>query len=235
MLITGVIFTTAGFALAGLPPFATFAGKAVVEQAASEMAREWLQWVFLLASALTGGTVLRAACTMFRGWGAANIFSLSAPASGDKEGAETKHPEKGTPWVMWLPALFLLLVAGVAGPAASIHSVCDYAAGQFVDTSGYRETVLLGLRGAEEQPPPHTGSVSETGKGMAGAALAIAIAAAALFSHRLPDSTLERIRSVATPFLDLARRLHSGQIGDYAAWFMAGSAILLLAALNLPL
>src|SRR5919201_1364959 len=58
---TGVLFVLGALALATLPPFGSFAGKALVEGAALDKGYTWVPAVILVVSALVGGAVLGAA------------------------------------------------------------------------------------------------------------------------------------------------------------------------------
>jgi multicomponent Na+:H+ antiporter subunit D len=58
-----------GLALAGLPPFGTFLGKALMEEAAGRAGHAWVAWLFVVASAVSAAAVLRAGLHVFAGWG----------------------------------------------------------------------------------------------------------------------------------------------------------------------
>ncbi len=64
----GIIVAFGALGLAGFPPFGTYQGKALIEKAAQSVGAGWLQWVFMLASALTSAAVLRGAGRIFLGW-----------------------------------------------------------------------------------------------------------------------------------------------------------------------
>ncbi len=63
------LFAAGGLALAGLPLFGTFVGKAMIDRAAGDAGLAWLPYVLLVAAAATSGSVLRALGTMAFGWG----------------------------------------------------------------------------------------------------------------------------------------------------------------------
>ena len=103
----GLAFLVGGLALSGLPPFGTWLGKSVLEEAAGRLDYGWLKPLLLVASALTGGAVLRAAGRVFLGIGPAPDH--------DQDGDTPKREEKETdedydrpPAVMFVPALTLL-------------------------------------------------------------------------------------------------------------------------------
>ncbi|KZS73076.1 hypothetical protein A4G29_21555 [Mycobacterium kansasii] len=62
------LYLLVALALAGLPPFGTALGKSLCEEA---IGSGWASALFLLASAATGGAVLRAGVRCFTRWGAA--------------------------------------------------------------------------------------------------------------------------------------------------------------------
>src|SRR5205807_2479724 len=66
---TAALFVVGGLALAGLPPFATYLGKGLVDTAGASAGLHWLPVLLVLVSALTGGAVLRMAGRVFAGLG----------------------------------------------------------------------------------------------------------------------------------------------------------------------
>jgi multicomponent Na+:H+ antiporter subunit D len=221
-------YVVAALALAGLPPFATFSGKELIEQNAAALGFHWLSPVFLFASAVTGGGVLRAGLAIFFGLGRGNFLSSSAPCSGRSESRETARGERKTHLTMGLPLVLLLaaaLVAGVCIPAEEETA----AAGRFVDGEGYRAAVLEGKKvggtaSYHRLEPDYS-------QGIAGVAWAVLLAATALYSYRLPRRLLRFLQESAGQPLRVVRNLHSGYVGDYVAWFMAGSAVIAVFAL----
>src|SRR3954451_104471 len=67
--LTAVLWMVGGLAIASLPPFGPFLGKALIEAAATEEGFAWVTAVFVAASLLTGAAVLRAGARIFLGWG----------------------------------------------------------------------------------------------------------------------------------------------------------------------
>ena len=58
-----------GLALAAMPPFGPFVGRAMIEDAATQDGLGWVSPVLVVASALIGGAVLRVVRTVFLGRG----------------------------------------------------------------------------------------------------------------------------------------------------------------------
>jgi multicomponent Na+:H+ antiporter subunit D len=227
--VTATLFSLSGLALAGLPPFATCAGKAIMEQSADSLGYGWISVIFLISSALTGGAVLRAAGSVFFGLGTANFMSETAPTSGDREPPETKGQTGKTPVLMWLPFLILLCCAFAVGVVPQVAERGAQAAARFTDARAYQDNVL---RGAKLVPAsvPYERHPDWRG-GTAGAALALAVAALFLYHPPLPAPLLRGYKAAAKPAVSLLRSIHSGYIGDYVTWFMIGAAVMMAVAI----
>ncbi|TYC16920.1 NADH-quinone oxidoreductase subunit D [Actinomadura syzygii] len=236
MPVTGAVFLLGGLFLAGLPPSGTFAGHSVTEHAATEIGWWWYTPLSVAASALTAGAVLRVWAVVWR--------SAPAPAASRRDGPqEREDPETrvtlgSLPWTMLAPGL-VLLAAGLAtglipgGPVAA-------AAEAFTGHGAYAALVLDG-RLTHPRPVP---ADPWTLPGFAGAAVTVLLAvliAAATLPHAAPDGGGGRVggrlarrpagRAVGRAAAAVTARLHalhSGHIGDYAAWLTAGVAVLAL-------
>ncbi|MCT9144498.1 complex I subunit 5 family protein, partial [Streptomyces violarus] len=200
-----VLFAVGGLGLAGLPPFGTALGKSVTEEAVGGP----LTVLYVLASAVTAGAVLRVAARVFLGLGPRPQKGDAYETTGSGEEPETRQRLSRVPDTMTLvPGLLLagsLAVGVVPGFAEAVgHAVQEAGTGGLVHVSVHWTPlgVLLGL---------------------ASTALALALAAVAVTRPRLlavPDR--------AQPL----RRLQSGHVGDYVAWLLVGTT--LLGALALP-
>ncbi|MFD3419158.1 complex I subunit 5 family protein [Streptomyces decoyicus] len=225
----GALFGVGGLALAGLPPFGTALGKAVIEEAAGG----WATALCVLVSAATGGAVLRAGARVFLGLGPVpeSAAPESRPADDDAAAAEEttgkeEEPETRGGRLSRIPDSMLVvptaLLAGAlaVGLVPALRTGIGRASDAFTDHAGYVTAVLYG-RAAEPTPtpPPHW-SVAGVLWGLLATALAAALA---LLAVRRPG------RREPTRWATPLRRLHSGHVGDYVAWFLAG--ITLLAAL----
>ncbi|MEU6474900.1 complex I subunit 5 family protein [Streptomyces massasporeus] len=204
----GVLFAVGGLGLAGLPPFGTALGKSLAEEAAGTP----LTVLYVLASAITAGAVLRVAARVFLGLGPRPQEpeeGAGYETTGSGEEPETRQRLSRVPDTMTVvPAVLLaasLAVGTVPGFAVAVaHAVQEAGTGGLVHTSVHWTPlgVLLGL---------------------ASAALALALAAVAVARPRL----------LAAPGRALPlRRLQSGHVGDYVAWLLVGTS--LLGALALP-
>jgi multicomponent Na+:H+ antiporter subunit D len=217
------VFLIAGLALAGLPPFGPGLGKAVAEDAAAVAGYPWLTAVFVVVSAATGGAVLRAGLRIFLGLGG-RPQAQPEQTSGGGEQEETERSLSRTPAGM-LAAMVLLLAGGAAvGMVPWLAAAVSRGAELFTDRGGYVAQALL-------EAPGHTPGASPAVAwtppglllGLLSTALAAATAGFGLYGRR---------SAVGLP--PVLRRLHSGHVGDYVAWLVAG-ATLLAALVGLPL
>jgi multicomponent Na+:H+ antiporter subunit D len=99
------------------------------------------------------------------------------------------------------------------------------AAAEFTDRAGYVAAALGGAAGSTRPPVPEAGWTT-TGVllGLLSTGLAVAGAAAALWSPRLPRA-LTAAGRLGAPVVAGLRRVHSGRIGDYVAWLLLGTAV----------
>jgi multicomponent Na+:H+ antiporter subunit D len=245
LTITFGLLLLGGLALAGLPPFGTFLGKALMEEAASRAGHGWVAWLFVVASAVSAAAVLRVGLHVFTGW--AGPPGGREPAAGqvpDPGPAETAADRGGgapagsrTHPTMLAPAAVLLLAALALGLLPGLSGRARAAADRLSDHGTYAAAVLDGV----------------TAKAAAGAAeavrlaealplAALTVALAGLLAVAVPARHLRtrgrRRRAAWRGVLHATmtlRRLHSGQVGDSIAWLVVGTAglgVLLTAALR---
>ncbi|HEU5030542.1 MAG TPA: proton-conducting transporter membrane subunit [Spirillospora sp.] len=228
MPVTGATFLLGALGLAGLPPSGLFAGHAVTEHAAEELGWWWFTPLAIAASALTAGAVLRVWLGVFRGTPAEEdpAHGVRPDAGGGHEDPETRPALRNLPWTMLTPGLVLLIGALLAGliPGGPVGA----AAAMFADRDGYAALVLDG-----RVPHPHSVPADPwTASGVAGflatlllAALIAVYAVRRRASDRAGGGILSRAAAATSARL---HALHSGHIGDYAAWLTAGVAVLAL-------
>ncbi|GFE18543.1 hypothetical protein Sgleb_65900 [Streptomyces glebosus] len=213
----GALFGIGGLALAGLPPFGTALGKAVTEEAAGG----WATALFVVVSAATGGAVLRAGARVFLGLGP--VAGSGAATSQQETSGKAEEPETRGGRLIRVPGSMLavpaVLLAGAlaVGLVPGLRTGTGQATDAFTDQSGYLAAVLHG-RATEPAatPPPHWSTAGVLWDLLA-TALAVGLA---LLAVRRPLGA-EPARWT-TPL----RRLHSGHVGDYVAWFLAGITLL---------
>ena len=234
----GLMFALGGLALAGLPPFGTALGKALTEHAA-EQYLSWLPAVFVLTSATTGAAVLRTAARVFLGAGGTPADSSTAETRGDHEEPEVRDPGRPVPGPMLAVPALLLAVCLALGLVPTVTRTLTEAVGRF--TSGDSYLTAAGLLPSHARIIPASDHFATDGGwtgsglllGLLSAVLAVAMASAALWGHRLtgrPALRLRRAANYVTEHLVIPlRRLHSGRLGDNVTWLALGIAALLAA------
>jgi multicomponent Na+:H+ antiporter subunit D len=225
--LAGLLFFVGGISLSTLPGMTTFFGKSLLDSSALEHRYPWLPTVFLLCSILTGGAVLRAAGRVFLGWGASQRQDDVQLVRVAKEEADEEQtsPDWTPPLMLIVPGM-LLLAAVVIGLIPGTIPGIETAAARVADHAAYARWVLRGV-GAHYAPVLH--SHVETFDylyGAGGTVGALALAGVTLFAptlhRRVPGALLGPPRDA----LATLRRLHSGHIGDYIAWWTAAAAML---------
>jgi multicomponent Na+:H+ antiporter subunit D len=225
------VLALGALALAGMPPFGTFAGTALIDDGAREIGLSWLRYPLLLAAALTGGSVLNALGRMAFGWGPPPDPHAHTPRT---ETTETKRND-GFPFAMYALAVLLTLASFSAMLVRGAPSAALGAAARFADRTAQLAVVMHGApSGAMAQPaaPPFGEALVW---GFLATLLAVAFAALALFGHRLTGpfadgrgsrgaGALGVLRRVPVRALEALRAVHDGVVTDYVAWLAAGTA-----------
>ncbi|HEU5200605.1 MAG TPA: proton-conducting transporter membrane subunit [Ktedonobacterales bacterium] len=222
---TGVLFALGGLGLAALPPFGTFLGKGLIEDAAGSAGYGWVTSVLILASIGTGGAVLRAAGQVFLGWGQKKEDRSSE--EGDQEESESGGPSGRTPAVMFAPALVLMLAGLAAGVIPHLGEAIEAASAQFLDQPAYVKAVLGSAvpRFVPLALEPAGVTASMVISGLVATAGAVIYALLALFPSRLPEG-FRRLIALLVDALARLRAVHSGHAGDYVTWITVGVAVL---------
>ncbi len=220
----GLIGVVAGLGLAGFPPFGTYLGKQLMEEGATRLGQEWVTWLFVFASVLTGAAVLRVMGRVFLGWGAASADRSSPTVA---EGRETKTGSDRLPVVMVTMAAALAIAPVISGVVPELSPACQAAAERFISASGYARAVL-DAQSAGAIPPNESTLPTLSGVvlGATAALAAIAIAFASLFQDRFPRALRRGASFIVKPILPPLHALHSGDIRDYVAWIAFGVALL---------
>ena len=221
--ITAALVVACGLAIASLPPFGPWMGKALIDESAREAGAGWLIVVFVLASVLTGAAILRAAARVFWGIGPRSdpsIVDAPAPAEADPE---LNYPHDRVPRTMTVTALGLAAAGLVIGLVPELrHAVAETAA-RFVDRPGYAVAVLQGGSPREVHAEAAQPGLLDVGLGLLTAAGAIGLAYLTLAP---PRPRLHRVGVAAGTVIARLRLLHTGYVGDYVTWLVAGAAVL---------
>lgn len=220
----GVMIVLGAIGLAGLPPFATSFGEKAIEAAASNAHRGWVTAVLVFAEILTGAAVLRFAARVFVGWGAGRELPLhGAPHIHTDQEATGRHSR--VPIFMWAPMLVLLLAACLISVPRGVRSGIGREIQRFETPSIYQDSVLLGRSTAPQYHVPETASLNfslENGGVLAGMILLAGFALMAGSEEFRAEGRVARKLLAIQMFF---RRLQSGRVGDYVAWFTIGIAV----------
>ncbi len=224
--VVGGLVAIGGLLLAAMPPFTAFVGKSLIESASSEVGYGWLVALFVIVAAATGGAVLRIAGRVFLGWGPSEGPDPSQTRAAHERVDETREQRGHTPPSMVaVPAVLLFAAAAVVFIPGAVDAV-QRAAARFTDHAAYAQWVLAD--GHVRWPAIELGHVEPIDFlcGALGIAGAIATAAVGLFGRSLREGLPARIRDPTRAGLRRLRHLHTGEIGDYIAWWTAGASLL---------
>jgi multicomponent Na+:H+ antiporter subunit D len=223
--ITGVLFAVGGLLLSAIPVVTLFFGKSLLDTAALEAGFPWLPSIFVISSMLTGGAVLRVAGRVFLGWGPAKAPEGRQAHAAREEGDE----ESGSPGRIPLPMLVVpaLLLGGaiVIGLVPGAVPGIEIAAGHFTDHASVLKWVLQGKVALASEATSHIEGFDYL-YGAGATVGAVSLAALGLFGRPLRERLPDALLGPPTTALRVLRRLHSGHIGDYVAWWTAGAALL---------
>jgi multicomponent Na+:H+ antiporter subunit D len=226
MVLEAGLFVAGALALAGTPPFLTYLGKGLLEDAALSSGLPWLIAVFVLASAVTAGAWLRATGRIFLG--------LDDEPRGDVASRREGHEEESgrdsrTPVTMLLPMGALLGTALAAGLLPQLLAQAQLASARLFNTAAYAKVVLGGAAPSTLTPAgtlePTAPTLFHAGTGAAAAIGALLMATAAWNSQRGPR-WLRTAGAVSSAAMRPLRRLHSGDVCDYTAWLVLGVGVL---------
>jgi multicomponent Na+:H+ antiporter subunit D len=224
--LVGMLFALGGLLLAAVPFATAFFGKSLIEAAALRANYPWLPAVFVIASMVTGGAVLRVAGRVFMGWGEPESTEDRQGRQAREEQDEEPSARGRTPTLMVIVPGALLVGAIAIGLVPGLVPGIERASAHFRDQAAYITWVLhLGHAHFGPTSTSHLESFDYL-YGAAATLGALALASLALFGGR----RLERIpgglvRPAANALRGL-RRLHSGHIGDYIAWWTAAAGLL---------
>jgi multicomponent Na+:H+ antiporter subunit D len=225
---TGVVFTLAALGLSDLPPFATFLGKAWISGSGATHGMTWIIVIFVVASVLVGGAVLRVAGGVFYGLGDPPGEDQEMAREASEETGETEQGRQRTPLTMIAPAAVLVLAAIGIVFAPHLGPTVEAGALRFQDQTAYNATVLSGARVAHPAgifPAEHAGiTVADVVTGVGSAAGALVLAFLALYWRRLP--VLRRGFEPGAGLVRPIQRFQSGVVNDYVTWIVVGLACL---------
>ena len=222
---TGLLFALGGLFIASLPPFGTFLGKSMIDDAAISAGYGFLPPCVAAASALTSAAILCAGARVFLGWGPAPPRHHADADEQLGPGVdEESNLSMRTPPVM--AASVVLLAAGVlaAGIYSPLGDLATRAATRFVNVAAYDHSVLhraVAFPSATGPPPQWYDYLYGAGSVL----LAIAVAAVALWAPQV-GGVLAALKARALRLSEPLAALHTGRIGDYAAALVLGVGVI---------
>jgi len=223
---------TGGLGLAGFPPFGTYLGKQLIEEAGAQFHQPWLTGLFLVTSALTGGAVLRVVGTVFFARPAGGARE-SKSASASHEYREIRGSAHTVPAIMLIMAVVMVVVPALSGAFGRALATRAMAGSQrFVDRTGYYRAVIEGRPfGVLPAPEPTDTTLRGILFGIAAALGAVTLALANLFKSHIPNAFWRGWKPWLDRVLASLQRLQSGHVGDYVLWLMIGVVLLATALL----
>ncbi len=225
LVLPGVVLGAGGLGLAGLPPFATFRGEALLHRALADAGWGGLAPVFAAASAVTAAAVLRATFRVFLGLGPRQA-EAPGPRGEVSERAETQPSREAAPLTMAAPAVALLALALLAGLWPGLSAGAQAAAARFLDGPAYAARVLHGASPARARAPADEPLAAPAFRAAVVAGAAVALALVVLRRKRLPAGVRAAVARAWNPAIRALRALHGGRIGDSVVWLAVGAALL---------
>jgi multicomponent Na+:H+ antiporter subunit D len=225
--VVGVLFVCGALLLSAAPPFTAFAGKSLIDGAASAAGYGWLVALFAIVSALTAGAVLRVTGRVFLGWGPSEGPDPAQARAAEERVDETRGEREHTPPLMIAVPAVLLVLAALGGLVPGAVPWVERAAARFTDHAAYARWVLHGASGiawpavSSSHVPLH-----DVLTALAGLAGALGAAALGLFGRPLREALPAGVRVPARHVVRTLRDLHSGHIGDYITWWSVGASVL---------
>jgi multicomponent Na+:H+ antiporter subunit D len=222
--ITGPLMAACALAVASLPPFGPWLGKVLIDDAAQEAGAGWIVGpVFVIASVLTGAAILRATARVFAGVGPREDPAIVDGPAPDEVDPEFRFTHERVPRTMTVPGLALAAGGLGIGLVPGLRATFEQGSQPFVDRAGYAATVLHGEVVREGGAASLAPGLSDVLVGLATAAAACGLAYLSLAPAR---PGLHRLGLATGRAIEWLRPLHSGYVGDYVTWLVAGAAVL---------
>jgi multicomponent Na+:H+ antiporter subunit D len=221
LLPSGLMLAACALALAATPPFGPFLGKALIEESAAAAGLGWVPPLLTAATLVCAACLLRAAGRIYLGLG-----PKEDPLLRSEPGIPGEDEEVGqSPLLLLTPAAALLLVALGLAFAPGIAGRAQQVAERAVDRPALAAEVLRDRLPAARPAPTHHLTAADWAYGAGSTAGAAALALLLLYRRRLPSLVRAGAEHLTTRPVALLHDVHSGVVGDYAAWIAAGTAL----------
>jgi multicomponent Na+:H+ antiporter subunit D len=221
--ISATLVAVCALAIASLPPFGPWMGKALIDDAARDAGAGWVSLVFVFASVLTGAAVLRAGGRVFWGIGPRTDPAIVEAPAPEEVDPELDYPHDRVPRTMTVPAIVLAVGGLAVGLVPGLRDAIVDAAARFVDRTGYAGAVLHSSRPGQIEAESLQPGVLDVAIGLFTTLGAIGLA---YLSLAPPKPQLHRVGVAAGTLIARLRLLHSGYLADYVTWLVAGAALL---------
>ena len=218
-----VLMLLLALGLSGAPPYGTFLGEGMIDDAAKTLHYSWISYVFMLAGIITAAAVLRVAGRVCFGWG--DDLDRSQQEEGETDEGRETSGGPDIPATMFIPTLVLLLLGIAMCFIPGIRTRTQMAAMAFTDQAAYQQKVLEHASPPNYETPPQESLVPGMVRGGISTLLAFLIAGLVLLPHPFRRGIAGFSGGVSFILRPL-RLLHSGHIGDYVAWLTAGVAVI---------
>jgi multicomponent Na+:H+ antiporter subunit D len=221
--VSGTVLALGALALAAVPPLGTFVAFGLLDRSMDLAGFAWLPLVIVVATAVTGGAVLRAAGRIFLGLGPRVDDALVTPPAGEEEEKRPDERRRGGVF-LWAPGVALLVAGlGVAfAPRLADHAVQH--AERFVDRPAVARETLHAIPAPLPPAPSVHLPAGSYAYGALSALGAVALAWLGLYRRTLPAALRGGASRVAGPPLHRLKLLHDGVVGEYVTWLVVGAA-----------
>jgi multicomponent Na+:H+ antiporter subunit D len=165
--------------------------------------------------------MLRAGARIFLGWGSSDDRLLTP------EPDETPPRRDAGVGLLTAVCAVTLALGLVASIVPGLVERTELGATRFVDGIAYGLRVLHGTAGPAAARPPFALSPADRASllyALAALAIALATAAFGLWHERLPKDVRGGAAALLGPPVAAIRAAHSGVVGDYLLWMVAGTS-----------
>jgi len=209
--------------LVGFPYVGTFLGHSLVDDGGSIVGIHWSQPLLMLAAGISTAALLRAGARVFLGWGPSEDPLLAPQPPEDP-------PEKDADFrIMAAVATVAIALGLVASVAPGLQQRTEAGAERFRNHVAYAQDVLHGKPEHVRPQLPFSvepATAESWGYGIGGLVLALVGAGAGLWWQRLPEASHRLAVAILGPPAAVLKGAHSGIVGEYLLWIVAGTSIL---------
>ena len=220
--VTGLLWFAAAFGLVGLPYVGTFAGHALLDDGAIAGRYGWVAPLAMISTGVCSGAMLRAGARMFLGWGPGEDDLLS------DEPREKAPPREANVRLMTAVTAVMVVAGLVASVVPGLVQRTENGAQRFADRAAYTARVLNGVPVPLPPHPPGgimSSSLASIELGVGSLLVALATAAIGLWHGSLPNVVRSGAVALLGRPLAVVRAGHSGIVGDYLLWIVAGTVL----------